>query len=157
MEKKIHVELGDRSYDVRIASGLISEVGTSISELTGAKQAVIISDSNVAPLYASRVVDSLSGAGIVSRVLEFPAGEPSKVLTTVSSLLDELLGGDVPIDRRTVIVALGGGVVGDLAGFVAAVSLRGIRFVQCPTSLLAVVDSSVGGKTGVDQIGRAHV
>jgi 3-dehydroquinate synthase len=150
MEQKIHVELGDRSYDVRIAPGLISEVGASIAGLTGAKQAVVISDSSVAPLYASRVADSLTNAGIAPRVIEFPAGEPSKVLVTVSSLLDELLDSGVPIDRRTVIVALGGGVVGDMAGFVAAVSLRGLRFVQCPTSLLAVVDSSVGGKTGVD-------
>ena len=150
MEQKIHVELGERSYDVRIAPGLIGEVGASVSELTSAKQAVIISDSNVAPLYASRVVASLADAGIVSRVIKFPAGELSKVLATVSNLLDELLGTGTPIDRRTVIVALGGGVVGDMGGFVAGVSLRGLRFLQCPTSLLAVVDSSVGGKTGVD-------
>lgn len=156
MKKKIHVELGERSYDVRIAPGLLGEVGASIAELTDARQVVIVTDSNVAPLYAGRVADSLGKVGIASRIIEFPAGEPSKNLATVSNLLDELFNrtplasGKPAIDRNTVIVALGGGVAGDMGGFVAAVSLRGLRYVQCPTSLLAVVDSSVGGKTGVD-------
>ncbi|MCK5113634.1 MAG: 3-dehydroquinate synthase [Phycisphaerae bacterium] len=150
MEQKIHVALGERSYDVRIAPGLIDQIGSSVAELTGAKQVVVITDSNVAPLYAARVTESLAAAGVVSRVLEFPAGEPSKNFATVSDLLDELLGSGEPIDRGTVIVPLGGGVAGDMGGFVAGVALRGLRFLQCPTSLLAVVDSSVGGKTGVD-------
>lgn len=148
--ESVRIELGRRSYDVRIAPGLLAHAGQAVGEWTGARQAIVISDSTVAPLHAQGVLDSLTEANIATRLLTFPAGEPNKTLATVSTLLAGLLAHDPPIDRKTVVVALGGGVTGDLAGFVAAVALRGIRFVQAPTTLLAAVDSSVGGKTGVD-------
>ncbi|MBN1554287.1 MAG: 3-dehydroquinate synthase [Phycisphaerae bacterium] len=149
-EPTVRIDLGERSYSVRIAAGLLGETGEALAGATGAKQAVVVSDTTVAPLYAQPVLDSLTEAGITSRVLTFPAGESNKTLATVSAVLDGLLLHDPPIDRKSVVVALGGGVVGDLAGFVAAVALRGVRFLQLPTTLLAAVDSSVGGKTGVD-------
>ncbi len=146
----IRVELGSRSYDVRIGAGLMGQLG-SIAASSGAKQAVVISESNVDPIYGQAAVDSLQAAGLDTwRTRPFPAGEPSKNLQTASAILDELLSHEPAIDRNTLIVPLGGGVAGDMAGFVAAVALRGLRFLQCPTSLLADVDSSVGGKTGVD-------
>jgi 3-dehydroquinate synthase len=149
-QRNVEIALGKRSYDVCIASGLIGKTGESLVNLAGATQAVVVSDTNVAPLHAQPVLDSLAKADIQARLLTFPAGEPSKTLATVSYVLDKLLSHTPPIDRGTMIVALGGGVVGDLAGFVAAIALRGLRFLQAPTTLLAAVDSSVGGKTGVD-------
>jgi 3-dehydroquinate synthase len=136
---------------VHIASGAIEAIRQSI-DTEKYSQAVIVSETTVAPLYAERVADALRGkAGWGVRVAKpFSAGEQNKTLATASSVLDDVLGGDPPVDRKTLIVALGGGVTGDLAGFVAAVALRGLPFVQVPTTLLAMVDSSVGGKTGVD-------
>jgi 3-dehydroquinate synthase len=148
--RNVPVDLGDRSYDITIAPGLLDELGPALVEATGASQAVIISDSNVAPLYAERCLASLKDAGVAAWQTFFPAGESNKTLVTVSDLLDALLTHTPAIDRKTVVVALGGGVPGDVAGFVAAVALRGLRVLQAPTSLLACVDSSVGGKTGVD-------
>ncbi|MBN1942129.1 MAG: 3-dehydroquinate synthase [Phycisphaerae bacterium] len=149
-ESVVRIDLAERSYDVRIASGLLRDAGGALAAWTGAAQAVVVSDTTVAPLHAQAVLASLAEAGPAARLLTFPAGEPNKTLATVSAVLDDLLAHDPPIDRKTVILALGGGVVGDLAGFVAAVALRGLRFLQLPTTLLAAVDSSVGGKTGVD-------
>ena len=150
IERTPRIDLAERSYDVRIASGLLAQAGESLKAWTGAQQAVVVSDTTVAPLHAGRVLDSLAAAGVATRLLTFPAGESNKTLATVSAVLDGLLSHEPPIDRKTVIVALGGGVVGDLAGFVAAVALRGLRFIQLPTTILSAVDSSVGGKTGVD-------
>jgi len=151
--KKIRVELGLRSYDVCVGAGLLGSadmLGKLASEI-GASQVVVISDSNVAPLYGQATVDALAAAGLDAWATKpFPAGEPSKTLATASTLLDELLTHSPAIDRGTLVVPLGGGVAGDLGGFVAAIALRGLRVLQSPTSLLACVDSSVGGKTGVD-------
>ena len=152
MERTVRVELGPRSYEVRVASGLVDALGGAVASLGNASAAIVISDTNVAPLYAERAVSSLAKENVSAQVLTFPAGEPHKTLQTYGGLLDELLGLQPPTDRDCVIVALGGGVVGDVAGFVAATALRGLRVVQCPTSLLAAVDSSVGGKTGVDHL-----
>jgi 3-dehydroquinate synthase len=138
-----------RSYDILIGENLLDNAGDAIASRLGQRQCVLISDSNVAPLYQGKVEQSLSGAGHkLLKPLVVPAGEASKNLAQVGSLLEELLAGGV--DRKTLIIALGGGVVGDIAGFTASIVLRGIDFVQVPTTLLAQVDSSVGGKTGID-------
>ncbi len=146
--RKIAVELGERSYEVTVGAGLLAKVGAAASSF--ARRAVIVTDTNVAPLYADAVQESLAKSGVETGVIDFPAGEPHKDLSTYEAVMDRLFGLTPPIDRDSLIVALGGGVVGDLAGFVAATALRGIRFMNVPTSLLAAVDASVGGKTGLD-------
>ena len=146
--KTIHVS-ASREYDVIIGAGLLSECGERIAKaVPGAAKAVIVSDSTVAPLYASRVSASLTGAGFACETYIFPAGEASKTLGEWEKILCFLA--ERRMSRSDVIVALGGGVAGDMAGFAAAAYQRGIRFVQLPTTLLAAVDSSVGGKTAVD-------
>jgi 3-dehydroquinate synthase len=150
LERTITVDLGRRSYGVRVGPGLLGAMGDAVAALPGVTGAAIVTDSNVRPLYGPRLSDALAAAGIQAALIEFPAGEANKNLSTVANVLDALLAITPAVDRSTVVVALGGGVVGDLAGFVAAVALRGMRFYQCPTSLLADVDASVGGKTGVD-------
>jgi 3-dehydroquinate synthase len=114
------------------------------------RRAVVITDTNVGPLYAPKALQSLAAAGVQADAIDFAAGEPSKTLFTLAALFDKLFALRPAIDRRTAIVALGGGVVGDMAGLLAATALRGLPWVQCPTTLLADVDASVGGKTGVD-------
>ena len=150
MERLVNVDLGLRSYEVRVGPGLLAELGETVREQFRPSSVVVISDDAVASIYGEACLASLRNTGLRAEMLTFPAGEPSKTLDTYAGLMDGLLGLDDPIDRDTAIVALGGGVAGDLAGFVAATALRGLRLVQCPTSLLACVDSSVGGKTGVD-------
>ena len=145
--KTIDVKTG-RSYKIYIERGIINNAGSYIREITGAVRAAVISDSNVAPLYAQTVMSSLSENGFETSLFTFPAGEASKRLSTIEAMYDFLC--DKGITRTDIIVALGGGVTGDMAGFAAASFLRGIDFVQIPTSLLSQVDSSVGGKTGVD-------
>ena len=137
-----------KSYDVLIAPGLLDECGERIREVVATCIAAIVTDTNVAPLYADRVQQSLERAGfrVVKHV--FPAGENSKNLTVWGEVLSFLA--ENGLGRGDFVVALGGGVVGDLAGFAASAYQRGIRFVQLPTSLLAAVDSSVGGKTAVN-------
>ncbi len=125
-------------------------MGQTVARLGHVRQAVIIADANVNARYGERVRACLDAVGLATIQLEFPPGECNKTPRTWLSLQDGLLGREKPIDRRTVIVALGGGVTTDLAGFVAATCLRGLRWVACPTTLLAAVDASVGGKTGVD-------
>ncbi len=144
------VELADRSYEVRVGVGVLEEVGPAAAEIAPAGRAVIITDSNVRPLYAEPVSRSLVSAGLRAEVLDFPAGEEHKDLGTYGDVINRLLELSPPIDRATLVVALGGGVVGDLAGFVAATALRGLEFIIVPTTLLADVDASVGGKTAVD-------
>ena len=134
-------------YEVRIGSGLIDQVGELVGTL-GPSSALVVTDSNVAPLYLGRVLDSLACARVRCASHTFAAGERSKTIGTWSEVLGDMAGAG--IDRDGVVVALGGGVTGDLAGFAAATYMRGIRVVQVPTSLLAMVDSSVGGKTAVD-------
>ena len=135
---------------MRVRAGLLDAIGQLSGDIASTKRAVIISDTTVAPLYASRAIDSLARANIHAVLLTFPAGESNKTLATASTLLDGLFAVTPPIDRDCLIVAIGGGVVGDMAGFVAATALRGLRWVQSPTTLLADVDASVGGKTGVN-------
>ena len=143
----VHVT-ASRNYDVLISSGLLPQLGSKARELTKAKKAAIISETNVWPLYGKTAEKSLLDAGFEVIHFVFPAGEESKSCETYLSVLNFLA--ENQITRTDLIVALGGGVVGDLAGFTAATYLRGIPFIQVPTTLLAAVDSSVGGKTAID-------
>jgi 3-dehydroquinate synthase len=147
------VDLGSRSYDVRIGSGLLSRLGKFARSLVGARKrgrAIVIADSTVARLYGKSALTSLAADGFDSRMIRFRAGESSKTLATYGRLLDRLLSLRPPIDRSTLIVGLGGGVTLDLAGFVAATALRGLDFLACPTTLLADTDAAIGGKTAVN-------
>ena len=136
------------SYDVQIGKGLIASLGESVKKLGGISRTAVISDSNVFPLYGAATLESLSAAGLQASSHVLEAGEKSKSLSAVQGIYDFL--GREGVTRTDVVVALGGGVVGDAAGFAAATYLRGVRFVQVPTTVLAMCDSSVGGKTGVD-------
>jgi len=147
-ERAVEVRLGKRSYAIRIAEGLIDEVGPALREILEPTGAIVVTDSNVRALYGERVDRSLRGAGLEAATLEIPPGERSKSAMELVRLWDEMLAHG--LDRRGAVVALGGGVVGDIAGFAAATVLRGVAFLQVPTTLLAQVDSSVGGKTGID-------
>ncbi|MBR5533608.1 MAG: 3-dehydroquinate synthase [Ruminiclostridium sp.] len=137
-----------RSYEVKIGRGLLSSLGTEAAGLIQGRKAAIVSDSNVAPLYLEKVTASLEGAGFRTCSFVFPAGEASKNGQTYLNLLEFLAENQVT--RSDTLVALGGGVVGDLTGFAAATFLRGVAFIQLPTTLLAAVDASVGGKTAID-------
>lgn len=145
--KKISVS-ASTDYDVLVGRSLLGDAGKLIKEIVGACRAAIISDSHVWPLYGSVLEDSLHSCAIPAVSFVFSAGESSKNAETYLQILNFLA--HEQITRSDVIIALGGGVVGDMAGFVAATYLRGISFVQIPTSLLAMVDSSVGGKTAID-------
>ena len=147
-KKTVNIELGDRSYHIDIGNGLLSQLGQNIRDFDFTKNAVIITNPKVGGLYSDKVADSLSKAGFTTFVLEMPDGEEYKNLNTVRDLYDQLTL--TPADRKTPVIALGGGVVGDVAGFVAATYRRGLPLIQVPTTLLAQVDSSVGGKTGFD-------
>jgi 3-dehydroquinate synthase len=144
----IHVDLAGRGYDIVIGPGLIDRAGELSRSLLAAPRVTIISDQTVAPLYGGRLAASFEKAGVRAVSVTVPAGEGSKEFAAFGHLLNDLL--DRRPDRKTTLVALGGGVVGDLAGFAAAVLLRGVDFIQVPTTLLAQVDSSVGGKTGIN-------
>ena len=135
-------------YSIIIEAGCLDRCGPAIGSVSGAERALVITDSNVAPLYARRVIDSLSQNGLQARLHVFPAGEAHKTLDTVAGMLEACC--TAGLSRSDVIIALGGGVCGDLAGFTAAVYLRGVDFIQIPTTLLAQIDSSIGGKTGCD-------
>lgn len=135
-------------YQIKIGKDIIKTVGCEISKITSPCKAAIISDTNVFPLYGGVVRESLENSGFEVYEYVFPSGEKSKNLSTYAQILDFLAG--VPLSRRDIIIALGGGVVGDMAGFCAATYLRGIKYVQIPTTILAACDSSVGGKTAVD-------
>lgn len=137
-----------KTYDIKIGSGLLATLGEEAAALGKAKNICIVSDSNVWPLYGEAAKTSLESAGFSVTSFVFPAGEESKNGMTYLELLNFLAQNR--LTRSDLIVALGGGVVGDLAGFAAATYLRGIRFIQVPTTLLAAVDSSVGGKTAID-------
>lgn len=143
----IHVE-ASTAYNVHIGEGLRHDCGRLLAELHPACKVAIITDSNVAPLYLGDVASSLESAGFESVSYVFPAGEASKNLTTLGRILEFLA--EEHLTRTDLVLALGGGVTGDMAGFAAATFLRGIPYVQMPTTLLAAVDSSVGGKTAVD-------
>ena len=144
----VRVELGDRAYDVQIGEGLIETAGARILPLLTQRRVAIVTDANVAEVHLEPFRAALEAAGIRSTALVLPAGEATKGWSEFSRCVEWLLAEQV--ERRDVVVALGGGVIGDLVGFAAAVLRRGVRFVQVPTTLLAQVDSSVGGKTGIN-------
>ena len=146
--RNVHVPLGERSYAIQIAPGLLSRLGGECAALKLGSRCAIISDANVAKRYARAAERSLRAAGFDPIVIKVPASERAKSLRIVNACYDQL--STHRLERKSFIVALGGGVVGDLAGFVAATFLRGIDFVQVPTTQLAQVDSSVGGKVGVN-------
>ena len=148
MDDIVRVELGARAYDVRIGRGLIAHAGGLISPLLTQPRIAVITDENVAALHLEALRAGLAGAGIQMSALSLPAGEATKSWDHLNQSVEWLL--EQKIERRDVVVAFGGGVIGDLAGFAAAILRRGVRFVQIPTSLLAQVDSSVGGKTGIN-------
>jgi 3-dehydroquinate synthase len=143
----ISVALGAREYPIWVGEGLLAQAGKLLASYLSAR-VVIVSDSNVAPLYASALEASLQAEGIHTTSLTVPAGEASKSFAQLESLLNTLLARNV--DRKTTLIALGGGVIGDLVGFAASILLRGVPFIQVPTTLLAQVDSSVGGKTAIN-------
>ncbi len=151
----VHVNLADRSYDIVVASGELPQAARMIESWSqvrqhksGSRSALVVTDVNVLETHAGQVVRSLREAGWRCEVEALPAGETTKSLEQANRLYDRLI--DLQADRHTLVVAVGGGVIGDLAGFVAATYARGIPFVQIPTTLLSQVDSSVGGKVGVN-------
>ncbi|PDT13591.1 3-dehydroquinate synthase [Rhizobium sp. J15] len=144
----VHVPLGERAYDILIGPGLIARAGAEIASRLKGRKAAIVTDENVAPLYLKALVTSLDEAGIVSAAVVLPAGEKTKSFEHLIDVCDKVL--EARVERNDCVIALGGGVIGDLTGFAAGIVRRGVRFVQVPTSLLAQVDSSVGGKTGIN-------
>lgn len=145
---EVNVNLGERSYVITIGPGALSELGDRVAGLGAPTGMLVVSNPVVARFYGEAALQSLRNAGIRAELVTVPAGERFKTLGTVKRIYDSLL--DARIDRKGAVVALGGGVVGDMAGFAAASYLRGIDFHQVPTTLLAQVDASVGGKVGVD-------
>jgi 3-dehydroquinate synthase len=143
----VPVPLGDRAYDILVGRGLLAGAGPRIAAL-GARAAAIVTDAHVGPLYAQGLAAALEEAGLRVSVTTLPPGEATKSFAGLERACDAVL--EARIERGDLVVALGGGVIGDLAGFAAAVARRGVRFVQVPTTLLSQVDSSVGGKTGIN-------
>lgn len=148
MSVTVHVGLPGREYDIEIGPGLLSSAGGKIAAMGGRRHVAIITDETVAGLHLATLQESLNAAGITSDALALPAGEATKCWEQLGRTVEWLLAQKV--ERGDVVVAFGGGVIGDLAGFAAAILRRGVRFVQIPTTLLAQVDSSVGGKTGIN-------
>ncbi len=144
----IKVDLGERSYPIFIGSGLLSMLGDKCAKIYKPRKCVVITDSNVGKLYGKQAIEKLSEAGFLPFIITLPSGESTKSLRNVEYCYNRMA--QERIERSSFIVALGGGVIGDLAGFVAATYMRGIGFVQVPTTLLAQVDSSVGGKVGIN-------
>ena len=144
----LSVALGERSYDLRVGQGLVGNAGALLRDVLARPRAVIVTDQRVAALHLPALNQSLDQAGIEHQAVVLPPGEASKSFGQLETLLDRLL--EAKVERHDTILALGGGVIGDLAGFAASVLRRGIDFVQLPTTLLAQVDSSVGGKTGIN-------
>ena len=146
------VDLGDRSYPIMIGGGMLS-AGPHLADALAGSQCLVVSNVTVAPLYFQELKSSLGDTAV--DLIELPDGEAYKTVSTVQSILDRLV--ETKAGRDVTIVALGGGVVGDIAGFAAACYMRGVAFVQVPTTLLAQVDSSVGGKTGVNHPGGKNL
>jgi 3-dehydroquinate synthase len=149
-DHRIHIDLGGRSYDTLIGRGLLDHSGTFVAEALerNSGRCVLVSDTNVGPLYGEIVLDRLRDVGFEPSPVEVTAGEASKSMSCVETVCRKMA--QAGLDRGSFLVALGGGVIGDLAGFAAAVFFRGIPYIQIPTSVVAQVDSSVGGKTGVN-------
>jgi 3-dehydroquinate synthase len=148
MTATVHVDLPGRAYDILIGPGVLSQAGARIAQMGGRRHVCILTDENVAGLHLAALQTSLTDAGLTSEALALPPGEATKCWAQLESSVEWLLAQKV--ERGDIVVAFGGGVIGDLAGFAAAILRRGVRFVQIPTSLLAQVDSSVGGKTGIN-------
>lgn len=147
--RPVFVNLGPRSYLVQVGRDLLKTLGEEVNKkLPDRVKCMVVTDSNVGPLYAAKVIESLQAAGKQPHLVTVPAGESSKSLTWSESVLSEMARAG--LDRKSFLVALGGGVIGDLGGFCAAIYQRGIPYVQVPTTVLSQVDSSVGGKTGVN-------
>lgn len=144
----VRVELGTRAYDIMVGESLLADAGRLMGAVLRQPRCVIVTDENVASLHLAALEASLGAAGIEHDSIVLPAGEQTKDFAPLRDLVDRLL--EARVERLTAVVALGGGVIGDLAGFAAAVTLRGLDVVQVPTTLLAQVDSSVGGKTGIN-------
>lgn len=147
VEKKLHINAGE-GYDVIIGRGLLEKSGQFIRDLFGSRNCMIVSESNVAPLYLESVKTSCENAGLNVSTYVFPAGEEHKTLETFGMILNALA--EARLTRKDFVIALGGGVCGDMSGFAAGCYMRGIPFVQIPTTVLSMVDSSVGGKCAVD-------
>jgi len=148
MRKTVHVGLEGREYDVVIGPDLLAEAGTLIAPLLRRKRVVVVTDETVAAHHLDTLRAGLSTAGITVEALALPPGEKTKCWAELTRTVDWLM--DQKVERNDIVIAFGGGVIGDLVGFAAAILRRGVRFVQIPTSLLAQVDSSVGGKTGIN-------
>jgi 3-dehydroquinate synthase len=147
-EKTVRVELAGRGYDILIGSGLLSLAGKGLAPRLARPRLVVITDDNVASLHLGKFIAALDQAGISARTIVLPPGEATKSFSSLAELCDRLLAEGV--ERNDMIVAFGGGVIGDLTGFAAAILRRGIAYAQFPTTLLAQVDSAVGGKTGIN-------
>jgi 3-dehydroquinate synthase len=144
----VEVPLGARAYSILIGSGILDDAGAEIARIAPHVSCAVVTDEQVAPLYLDRLVASLDRAGLRSKTVVCSSGERAKSFAEFARVAEALI--EARIERRDVVIALGGGVVGDLAGFCAATLRRGVRLVQIPTTLLAQVDSSVGGKTGIN-------
>ena len=147
-QQRVAVELGERRYEILIEAGAIQRLGELVAPIIDGGRVLVVADETVARHHGDAVMRSLSAANVPAQQVTFVAGEPSKSIATCERLWQACA--DAGIDRAGCIIALGGGVCGDMAGFVSATWMRGIRFIQIPTTLLAMVDSSVGGKTGVN-------
>ena len=147
-QQTIHVALGARSYDIRIRRGLLKDLGAELTRLRRSGKVGVVTDRNLAGHYLKPVMRVLQASGFTVVPIILPPGERTKTLRSIAKVMDALV--DARFERSSTLLALGGGVIGDLTGFAAAIYQRGIPFVQVPTSLVAQVDSSVGGKTGVD-------
>ena len=145
---KLTVDLGPNSYPIHIENGILAKTGELVSEVFSGKKIMIVSDDNVFPLYGEIITKALSDSGFECHSFVLPHGEPTKSFQSLPKIYEALI--NAKLTRSDLLIALGGGVIGDLAGFAASSYLRGIKFVQIPTSLLAQVDSSVGGKVAVD-------
>jgi 3-dehydroquinate synthase len=146
--KRVHVDLGSRAYDILIGRGLLTEAGHLLLAMMPRRKTMIVTDENVARHHLATLEAALAAAGIDSSSVVLPAGETTKSFSSLETLCDSLLAAE--LERKDAVIALGGGVIGDLTGFASSIIRRGIGFVQIPTTLLAQVDSSVGGKTGIN-------
>ncbi len=153
--RTVRVDLGQNGYDIEIGAGILDRVGPFLAKRRRVSHAVVVTDTNVENPHATRAVESIKRTGAEVDLLVIEPGEPSKSIESAAQLWKKLL--ELGTDRKSVVVPVGGGVVGDLAGFIAATFARGIAMVQVPTSLLAQVDSSVGGKTGINLPGAKNM
>ena len=145
---KLRINLKENSYDIIIEHGLLSNLGALVSQKFGKPKTFIVTDNNISVHWLKQTIESFSAQGIYPKVLEVPVGESTKSFINLETIIDQLL--ESKVGRDSLLIALGGGVIGDLAGFAGAVTLRGVKVVQVPTTLLSQVDSSVGGKTGIN-------